>query len=655
MSKLIQNKVGNGIILHVDLTSKKIWSEEISAELRATFIGGRGCNARLLYQKLDPSVDPLSSHNILILGFGPLVGTIFPSASRTIATAKSPMTDAYGYSSAGGHFGAVARMTGVDHIIFYGKSPSPVYLLVHDMQKSEIRDAMELWGLNIPETVKRLSDLHGNCEVACIGPAGENGVRYSTIMVSLDRAIARTGMGCVMGQKNLKAIVVQRSHKLPASDKKDLTEFSKKYQKVFSQQMFSKALSHFGTPLIVSTRAYEGTLATKNFRDNLTEEINNLKEDVFINYQKKKKRCWMCPVGCHYSWFISEGKFKGTEGSKIEGENINTLGVNLSLFDYPAVLHLTKMINELGIDSHELGFTISWAMECWEYGLLTKKDTDGIALEWGNYEVISELIHKIAYRKGFGKVLAEGAMRASRAIGRGTEQYTWHIKGSSFPIWKKCGDTLGFCISTRGADHLHTYPFTIQGYDRTNRLASRLYGEDVKSASNPYSPEAKGRAVWWHENFKAIIDSLGICLFPVFATGLSKDHEYIHPAALAKILRAATGFPWTGAQLMECAERIIQIEKAFNVRCGMSRKDDYFIKKSTGREYQPQERVNLDDPGMLDEYYHFRGYTLEGLPTFYRLQEIGLNDVVEDLLPLNKVRDVSVPSLKSIMKEQDVY
>jgi aldehyde:ferredoxin oxidoreductase len=419
--------------------------------------------------------------------------------------------------------------------------------------------------------------------------------------------------------------------------------------------MYSRALSYFGTPLIVGMRAYEATLAARNFRDNLTEEINKLKEDVFINYQKGKKACWMCPVGCHYSWSISEGKFKGIEGSKVEGENINTLGVNLALFDYPAVLHLTKMINEFGIESHELGFTISWAMECWEYGLLTKEDTDGIALEWGNHEVISELIHKIVYRKGFGKVLAEGAMRASRAVGRGTEQYTWHIKGSSFPIWKKCGDTLGFCISARGADHLHTFPFSAQGYDLTNRLASRLYGEDVKSAANPYTPEAKGRAVWWHENFKAIIDSLGICLFPIFATGLSKDHEYIHPAALAKILRAAIGFPWTGTQIMECAERIIQIEKAFNVRCGLSRKDDYFIKKSTEREYKPQECVDIDHPGMLDEYYHYRGFSLEGLPTFSRLQEIGLDDVIQDLLTLNKVQDVGVPSLKSIMEKQDVY
>lgn len=655
MDKISGNTDAQDYILHVDLTSHKTWVEKIPAELRTHYIGGIGSNARLLYEKVNHTVDPLSPDNVLILGQGPLVGTSFPTAARTVATAKSPMTNAYGHSGAIGQFGPLARSAGYSHMIFYGKAQKPVYILVQGVNQIEIRDARDLWGLTIPQTVAALSARHSKCDSACIGPAGENQVRFASIMISLDRTIARLGMGCVMGSKNLKAIVVQGPRKLPAADRSAMAALSKTYQKLYPKQMLSVALGYFGTPLVVGTRAAEGTLATRNFRDELPPEYQNLTEDKFLAFQKGRKGCWRCPVACHHPWKIEEGKFAGIEGTKVEGGNIGPLGINLALFDYPAVLHLVKIINELGIESHELGLTISWAMECWEYGLLTADDTDGLVLKWGDHDVIAELIHKIAVREGFGNLLAEGARGAAKILGRGSEQYTWHVKGVSFPIWKKAGDTLGFCVSARGADHLFAYPFTTQGYDRSNRLAKRLFGAAGDAVGDPYSPEAKGRAIWWHENYKAIIDSLGLCLFPVVAVGISKDHEMIHPAALAKILTAASGRPWSGARLMECAERIIQIEKAFNVKCGMTRKDDYFVNKPAGRFYRPQDTVDLDHSGMLDEYYYYRGYSPAGLPTAARLTEIGLTDVLDDLKKLNKVSDAKVPSLASIMAQQDVY
>ncbi len=643
------------LVLHVDLTSQNTWTEEVSEELQSRYIGGIGANARLLYDKVKHTVDPLSPDNVLIFGQGPLVGTPFPTASRTVVTAKSPMTEAYGHSGALGQFGSMVKAAGYAHMIFYGKASMPVYVLVKDADYVEIFNAQDLWGMSIPQTVAALSAQYGKCEIACIGPAGENLVRFAYIMVSLDRTIARLGMGCVMGSKNLKAIVVQGSRKVKVADRNAMAEISKTYQKLYPRQLLSSALGYFGTPLVVGARAAEGTLATRNFRDELPPEYENLTEDKFLAFQNGRKGCWRCPVACHHPWAIKEGKFAGIEGTKVEGGNVGPLGINLALFDYPAVLHLVKMINELGIESHELGLTISWAMECWEYGLLVSDDTDGMDLNWGDHDVIAELIRKIVYREGFGNLLAEGARRAADTLGRGSQQYTWHVKGVSFPIWKKTGDTLGFCVSARGADHLFAYPFSTQGYDQSKRLAKRLFGDAGELVGDPYSPVGKGRAIWWHENYKAIIDSLGLCLFPVVAVGLSKDYEMILPAALAKILTAATGRPWSGAQLMECAERIIQVEKAFNVKCGFMRKDDYFVKKPGGRHYRPQDAVDLDHPGMLDEYYHYRGYSPEGLPTDSRLREVGLNDVLEELKQLNKVRDTEVPSLASIMAQQDVY
>jgi aldehyde:ferredoxin oxidoreductase len=655
LDKIAGNPDTPDFILQVDLSSREIRVEEVSDELRSRYIGGIGANARLLYEKVKHTVDPLSPDNVLILGQGPLVGTPFPTAARTVATAKSPMTDAYGHSGAIGQFGVLARGTGFSHMIFTGKAPRPVYILVRSLNQIEIRDARDLWGLSIPQTVDALSARHGKCDIACIGPAGENLVRFATIMVSLDRAIARVGMGCVMGSKNLKAVVVQGTREAPVADRDAMAALSKTYQKLYPRQMLSVALGYFGTPLVVGARAAEGTLAARNFRDELPPEYKNLTEDKFLAFQAGRKGCWRCPVACHHPWKIGEGKFAGVEGTKVEGGNIGPLGINLALFDYPAVLHLVKMINELGIESHELGLTLSWAMECWEYGLLTAKDTDGVVLKWGDHDGIAELIRKIAFREGFGNLLAEGAKRASQLVGRNSEQYTWHVKGVSFPIWKKTGDTLGFCVSARGADHLFAYPFTTQGYDPSKRLAKRLFGDAGDAVADPYRPEAKGRAIWWHENYKAIIDSLGLCLFPIVAVGLSKDHEMILPAALAKILTAASGRPWSGTQLMECAERIIQVEKAFNVKCGLTRKDDYFVKKPAGRFYRPQDTVDLDHPGMLDEYYRYRGYGPDGLPTAARLKELGLDDVLEELRRLDKVSDVEVPSLASIMAQQDVY
>ncbi|UCD77503.1 MAG: aldehyde ferredoxin oxidoreductase family protein [Desulfobacterales bacterium] len=655
MHKISGNTDSQDLILHVDLTTRKTWVEEMPAELQALYIGGIGANARLLYEKVKHTVDPLSADNVLILGQGPLVGTPFPTAGRTVAAAKSPMTNAYGHSGAIGRFGPLMRAAGFSHMIFYGQASSPVYILVRGMNQIEIREARDLWGLSIPQTVAALSARHPKCDTACIGPAGENRVRFACIMVSLDRTIARLGMGCVMGSKNLKAIVVQSTRKVPVADRGTLAALSKTYQKLFPKQMLSVALGYFGTPLVVGVRAAEGTLATRNFRDELPPDYRSLTEDKFLAFQNGRKGCWRCPVACHHSWKITEGKFAGIEGTKVEGGNIGPLGINLALFDYPAVLHLVNMINELGIESHELGLTISWAMECWEYGLLTAEDTDGMILKWGDHDVVAGLIRKISAREGFGDLLAEGARGAAKILGRGSEKYTWHVKGVSFPIWKKAGDTLGFCVSARGADHLFAYPFTAQGYDQSKRLAKRLFGAAGDAVGDPYSPEAKGRAIWWHENYKAIIDSLGLCLFPVVAVGISKDHEMIHPAALAKILAAVDGRPWNGTRLMECAERIIQVEKAFNVKCGLTRKDDYFVKKPPGRFYRPQEAVDLDHPGMLDEYYRYRGYSSDGLPTAARLRELGLNDVLEDLQRLDKVGEAEVPSLASIMAQQDVY
>jgi aldehyde:ferredoxin oxidoreductase len=461
LDKIAGNTDTPEFILHVDLSSREIRVEEVPDELRSRYIGGIGANARLLYEKVKHTVDPLSPDNVLILGQGPLVGTPFPTASRTVATAKSPMTDAYGHSGAMGQFGPLARGTGFAHMIFYGKAPSPVYILVRGLNQIEIRDARDLWGLSIPQTVAALSARHAKGDIACIGPAGENRVRFASIMVSLDRTIARLGMGCVMGSKNLKAVVVQSTRKAPVADRSAMAALSKTYQKLYPRQMLSVALGYFGTPLVVGTRAAEGTLAARNFRDELPPEYKNLTEDKFLAFQAGRKGCWRCPVACHHSWKIEEGKFAGVEGTKVEGGNVGPLGINLALFDYPA--------------------------------------------------------------------------------------------------------------------------------------------------------------------------------------------------ALAKILTAASGRPWSGTQLMECAERIIQVEKAFNVKCGMTRKDDYFVKKPAGRFYRPQDTVDLDHPGMLDEYYHYRGYSPDGLPTAARLKELGLNDVLEELQRLDKVSDAEVPSLASIMAQQDVY
>lgn len=637
-----------GKILYVDLSSGKINEEELPEKLLRDYIGGSGVNARLFYDivRNDPGLDPLSPQNPLIFGAGPLVGTTFPCATRYTVTSKSPLTRIFGDSNAGGFFGVRMRQAGYDHIVIKGQSEKPVSLLIERGKKPELVDAEDIWGLDTYVSDDAIQEKYGRCETARIGVAGENLVRYASIFSGTQRVSAngRAGMGCVMGSKKLKAVIVKGNEPIPVADKKRLDELAKFYAELWTGGPQTGANAEYGTLILI---AQAGAEAAAN-NDQLKISPENLEKydlgDFITKYKDGKSSCYRCPVGCSQKWKVDEGKYKGERGDKIEFGHYVNLGPLIGVYDFPSLFHLADLVNRAGMDVTQFGWNLSMAMECFQRGIIGTEDTDGVELNWGDVDLISDLILKTSKRVGFGSLLAESMPDAVKRIGPDAEPYGFHTKGMTFPYRRKgmLPMALASAVGPRGADHMKGHPFSSLVNQRD--MLERIFGKDIpEEAGDHKSPVAKGRVVWWHENFKMLIDSIGFCFVPVASTNIFGDPLMMFEE-IGEIYEAATGID--PSYLFEAAERVYQVEKSYNALLGLKRADD--LRKGTTRG----ETDQIDHPGMLDEYYFYRGCSKDGIPTKKRLCEIGLSDIADDLEKAGKISDSTCPAINELVISQ---
>ncbi len=635
-----------GKILYVDLTHSKIWDEPITEKLIDEYVGGAGINAKLFFDlvKDNPELDPLSPENPLIFGAGPIVGTAFPCASRYTITSKSPLTGIFGDTNAGGYLPVRFKQAGYDHIVITGKAENPVALLIEPGKKPEIVDASDMWGLDTYETDDFIQKKFGSSEAARIGPAGENLVKYACVMSGTKRVSCggRAGMGTVMGSKNLKAVIVKDAKgTIPSAQTETVNELTKKYREIWGKGSETFAHRQYGSFMLINMLRDETSVLNSQAPIS-DEQVENYDINHFVEtYKTGKNTCNKCPIACTQTWEIKEGPYAGAKGDKVEFGHYNHLGPLIGIFDFDPLLSLSDRINRLGMDSIQFGWNLATTMECYQREILSTDDTGGIALKWGDAEMVADIMEKTARREGFGDVLADSMPELAERIGPKAAEYAFHTKGMTFAY--NCESALAMALATsvgtRGADHLKGHPFS--GIIGLKEMIERIFGKDIpEGITESKSPEGKGRLVWWHENYKMAMDCLGLCFIPLIGVTVFGDNGMLFEE-MGEIFEAVTG--QDSKRLFKCAERAYQLEKAYNALLGIDKKDD--CRQGTKRG----KKDPIDLPGMLDEYYHYRGCSDQGLPTRKRLQEVDLQDVVENLADKGKVADQERPAINELL------
>ena len=603
-----------GRILHVDLSSGRIWTEILNEEYAKKYIGGIGLGMRLYLDQSKPGVDPFSAENPLVLATGPLSGSMVPTGGNGHAfVSKSPQTFGVGETKAHGHFGTELKRAGYDAVIFYGKSERPVYLWIDD-DAVQLLDAKYLWGKSPQETEdaikKELKDAY--IRVASIGIAGEKLVRIACVINEKTRACGRTGLGAVMGSKNLKAVAVRGSKDIAVANKDQLLELIK----VQHERMKGPAARKYrtlGTPENVLVLNALGAMPTNNFTGAVFPDADRISGE-YLNerFVAKVIGCSSCAMRCEHIAVVPEGPYKGTT-TRIEYEPLWAMGPNCGVGNLDAILKGMDLSNYYGVDAISIGGIISFAMDLYKNGIVNK-ETTGLELNFGNAETMIEMIKRVSLREGFGDTLAEGVKIAAEKIGNDADKYAVHIKGvemTGYDIRGLKTAALGYAVSFRGADH--------------NRHGA--YGPDVSGKVNRFKAEkGRGKLVKETEDLYSIIDSLIVCKFSrgTYVKGFDD---------LAALYTAVTGIEMSGEELRLAGERINNIGRLINIREGLSRKDDSLPWKimhvpipdegpSKG-SHVTQEELDL----LLDDYYEVRGWDNEGIPTPEKLKELGMEDL----------------------------
>ncbi len=606
-----------GKILHVDLSQKKSFVEEIKEGWARRYIGGNGFAIRLLYDHAPRGVDPLSPDNPLIFAVGPLGGTIAPTSGKHIVQTRSPLTGFQGESVSSGFWGPALKQAGYDAVVIKNRSEKPVYLFIDD-NKIIYRDARGLWGKDAIETQEIIKEDVGddNIRSASIGPGGENLVRYANITNDRHRQSGRTGVGAVMGSKNLKAVTVRGTGSVKVAHMEEMLEHCAELIDE-CQGPKTSAYRNFGTQISVMIHQNAAAIPTRNWQDSVFEFAEQISgEYIHPRWVVKTLACAGCPIGCDHVTLVNEDKH-GEVIASVEWESIYALGSNCGIGYFPDINKATDLADRFGIDSISAGVTIGWAMECYEKGLLNKKDAGGLDLTFGNVDAQLEALRMIAYQEGkLGKLLAMGTRAASKQLGRGSEKWAMHNKGLEYPGYDLRGlklSVLGFNTSTRGGCHLRS-----SGYDY-----------DLKGIVDRFeAKEEYAGIVIERENLWSLVDSLIICKF---SRGVLDNHE-----KMLKLYNLATGFDMPLEEFRQAGERIWTLEKAFNVREGWTEKDDYpaprIMEDPIKEGVAKGALVTRDEfKRMLKAYFKERGWTEDGLLPKKKLKELGLNKIAEDI------------------------
>ncbi len=580
-------------ILRVSLTDNKTLTEHLSPEIMFRFLGGRGLGVKLIYDELKSGVDPLSPDNILIFAVGPLTATSVPTAGRFVVITKSPLTGTIFDSHCGGYFGAQLRKAGYVAIVIHGRSSTPAYLWIDD-DKVEIKDATHLWGLDTYETTDRLLDETGpKAQVACIGPAGENGVKLAAIINDKHRAAGRGGVGAVMGSKGLKAVVVKGSKSPSVSDEDSLESAVKRARLLIKKNpVTNKALPVYGTAVLVNLINEFGMLPTHNFQEGTFNDAEGVSgEKILERLLVKTYRCHGCPIGCGRITRVNDIEIGGPEY-----ETVWAFGPQCGINDLETITLANHKCNLYGLDTISVGSTIGCAIELTEKGLMESQ------LHFGQIEGLLDMIDAIAYKRGLGAELAEGSR--SLAEKHGAPELSMHVKGLEIPAYDPRGaqgHALGYATSNRGGCHLRSY-----------MIGPEVMGSPVRLDRD--RTEGKPELVILYQNLSAAMDSLVVCRFTNFAWTID---DY------ADMISAAMGIPIGGDEFLKIGERIWTLERLFNVREGLTAADDRLPKRFFKPLPEGGSRnrvVHLDE--LLPKYYQLRKWDEKGIPTKALISEL---------------------------------
>ena len=612
-----------GQILDIDLTTQTWKLAEYPEDLARKYLGGRGFNMHVLYNQLPANTNPLGPENLLILSCGLLTGTAAPSSARLHINALSPLTGILGSSNVGGNFGPRLRSNGIQSVILRGKSTQPVYLWI-DGDAIEIRKAKSLWGLDTWQTEDRLKANPGGDKISVltIGPGGENGALFGCIMSDRDHAAGRTGMGTVMGSKNVKAIVVKKQRqKVPSASDGKLNATVQRYLGQIKASPHYAGISKYGGASYVKWADDLGILATRNYRENTFEAAEridgkNLKDNI-----TRRRSCHRCPVHCKADLEFTRGKYKGMQAVRPEFESMLSLGSKCGLSDLDTLVFLDNLCSRLGIDSISAGNAIAFAMDLFERGIISLEDTGGLDLAWGNGDAMETLIRQMAAGKGFGKILAKGVRQASRLIGSGAEYYAPHVKGLEMAGYHPVnimGTALGYAVASRGADFNDVFA-TLEYKWLPEEQPDEL---GAPKASDLKSIHGKAELVRKSTIIVTALDGLGLCKVPALC--LICAYDLVGEAELAA---AITGWPLDASALFICGERIVNMERLFNLRYGASSADDrlpdMFFEKDYNAGEAPSKPQIWMEP-MIKEFYDVMGWDQQGQPTSAKLAELGI-------------------------------
>lgn len=591
-----------GKLLRINLTERTIKEEALNLEVANQYLGGRGLGTKILMDEVAPSVDALSPDNKLIVMTGPLSGTPTPTGGRYMVITKSPLTGTVACSNSGGHWGAELKYAGYDGIVIEGKADGPVYIHIED-EVVTIKDASDLWGRLVSDTTNTLIGRHGEkSRVMTIGPAGEKLSRIAAIMNEKDRAAGRSGVGAVMGSKNLKAIVVRGTSKVAIHDPEALKAvFSESLKKIKANGVTGTGLPTYGTAVLVNIINENGAYPVNNFQASYDENADAISGETMADkYLVKREACHRCPIGCGRYCKVDD-----IEGGGPEYETIWAFGSDCGITNLGEVIKANYWCNELGLDTISAGATIAAAMELYQRGFITDKELDGTPLAFGDESAVVAWTKKMGYREGFGNDMAEGSYRMTEKYG--AVELSMTVKKQEIPAYDPRGiqgQGLQYATSNRGGCH-------VRGY----LISPEILGLPTKL--DRFALE--GKAAWCigFQDLTAVIDSLGLCLFTSFALG-APDY--------AELLNHVCGTNHDAESIVKAGERIWNLERMYNLAEGVDPSQDTLPKRLLEEPIVagPSKDWVHKLSELLPEYYSLRGWSPEGIPTDARLQELGI-------------------------------
>ncbi|MBW2618605.1 MAG: aldehyde ferredoxin oxidoreductase family protein [Deltaproteobacteria bacterium] len=594
-----------GKLLQVDLSAGRVEVRDLDQGMAEKYIGGRGLAARILYDEIKAGADPYSNDNRLLFITGPAAGTLIPTSGRYGVGTKSPLTGGLSFGYAGGHFASNLKFAGFDGIIFQGRSEGPVYLLVND-DTIEIREAGRLWGRETIQTEEALkAELGGGFDIASIGPAGENMVSYAAI-VNEQHVVGRAGQGAVMGWMNLKAVAVRGTGgvRMSLEGRAGLDEAFFLHKTIRDNPIRAGFRDVGTTGMLDPVNEIKGQPAL-NFGQTFFPEVSRINADQMRPWFTRFESCSGCPVACGSITKLNvDGKELVTE--RIEHQSLGALATNTGVSDLAKVFEAHDLCDRFGLDTISTGLSIAFGMECFENGILTKADTDGLDLRFGQAKVLKPMVEMIARKQGLGAVLAKGVRAAAAELGQGSEKYAMHIKGLEMPGYDPrafFGMALNLATAARGADH-----------NRAFTIAAEFLG--VLGDFDRFAYEGKPKLVKDMQDSTVIIDSIIMCMFTV-DLGISVD-------LYARAVNLATGMDINGQDVYTIGERVNTLERMFNLREGIDGGQDRLPQRFADEPGSGEEGRTVDVARMLPEYYELRGWDEDGVPTPQTLSKLGI-------------------------------